>query len=36
MAQLYYTLVKKGTWKMEEVPFLWIDEVKKMLEVDNI
>lgn len=36
MAKLYYTLVKAGTWKIEQVPTLWAAEVKKMLEADKV
>lgn len=35
MAKLYYTLVKAGTWKIEQVPGLWKAEVEKMLEADK-
>ena len=28
MAKLYYTLVKAGTWKIEQVPSLWKAEVE--------
>lgn len=35
MAKLYYTLVKSGAWKIEQVPFLWADEVKKLIEADQ-
>ena len=35
MAKLYYTLVKAGTWRIEQVPVLWKSEVEKMLAADK-
>lgn len=35
MAKLYYTLVKAGTWKIEQVPNLWRAEVERMIEADK-
>ena len=35
MAKLYYTLVKAGTWEIEQVPSLWKTEVEKLLAADN-
>lgn len=35
MAKLYYTIVKAGTWKIEQVPSLWKAEVEKMLAADQ-
>lgn len=35
MAKLYYTLIKAGTWKIEQVPSLWRAEVQKMLDADK-
>ena len=33
MAKLYYTLVKAGTWRIEQVPSLW--KAERMLEADK-
>lgn len=35
MAKLYYTLVKAGTWRIEQVPGLWKAEVERMLAADQ-
>lgn len=35
MAQLYYTLIKKGTWTIEQVPEIWRADVQHKLDVDK-
>lgn len=35
MAKLYYVLVKAGSWKIEQVPGLWREEVEQMLAADQ-
>lgn len=32
MAKVYFSLVKAGSWKLEDVPERWRPEVEKMLE----
>lgn len=34
MAKLYYTLIKAGTWEIEQVPALWKADVERMLASD--
>lgn len=34
MAQIYYMLIKAGTWKLENVPSLWRAQVEALLAAD--
>lgn len=34
MAKIYYDLIKKGLWEIENVPTRWRDEVQSMLDAD--
>ena len=35
MAKLYFNLIKANKKKLDDVPFKWREEVKKMLEAEN-
>lgn len=35
MAKIYYSLIKSGKWRIEDVPKAWRAEVEKMLREDN-
>lgn len=35
MAQIYYMLIKAGTWKLENVPSLWRAQVEELLAADD-
>jgi hypothetical protein len=34
MAKVYYDLIKKGLWEIENVPSVWRDAVQEMLDAD--
>lgn len=36
MAKIYYKRIKAGLMTLDEVPERWYDEVKRMLEEDNM
>ncbi|MEK4494503.1 CD1375 family protein [Ureibacillus sp. FSL W8-0352] len=35
MAWLYFDLIKKNLWKLENVPLVWREQVRQMLEADE-
>ena len=34
MAKIYYNLINKGLWKIEDVPAPWRDAVEEMLDAE--
>ncbi|MEG0015735.1 MAG: CD1375 family protein [Gordonibacter sp.] len=35
MAKVYARLIREGKWTLEQVPLLWREQVRQMIEQDN-
>ncbi|MGI6168816.1 MAG: CD1375 family protein [Christensenellales bacterium] len=35
MAAIYYSLIKKGLWTIEQVPERWREEVQALIDADQ-